>query len=210
MANFEWGQPIQFTRAAGKLEPEALLENEIDCSCLETASSILNSRKQLEQIKSNFNAGLRNLFGQTNEEGSTKDTRNLNAHRQASILPNSGLVTLTAGKWNRPSENGRGHDDYFETVHGEKPKNRTSAEHWYSREIPTPPRTDIGESMELDATISHGKRWPKNILNRNEKSTQDFLTISLWRESNLREWRKIEIGHSVTISSEDRNFPVRD
>lgn len=107
-------------REKAKLEPEAL-QKEIDF-VLETASGYLTKEPTRADVKAVF-AGLRPLARP--KEGSTKTKEISRSHKV--ILSNSGLVTLTGGKWTTFRKMGEDTVDYFEQVTGEKSKESTSA-----------------------------------------------------------------------------------
>lgn len=103
-----------------KLEPEAM-KKEIDF-VLETASGYLTKEPTRADIKAVF-AGLRPLARP--KEGSTKTKEISRSHKV--ILSDSGLVTLTGGKWTTFRKMGEDTVGYFEQVTGEKPNTSTSA-----------------------------------------------------------------------------------
>lgn len=113
-------------RDKAKLEPEPL-QKEIDF-ILETAAAYLAKPPKRADVKSVF-AGLRPLARP--KEGSTKTKEISRSHKV--ILSDSGLVTLTGGKWTTFRKMGEDTVDYYTKVTGEK----------------------IGESRSLDLRI-HG------------------------------------------------------
>ncbi|WPR74492.1 glycerol-3-phosphate dehydrogenase/oxidase [Algoriphagus sp. NG3] len=123
-------------REKPKLEPEAL-QKEIDF-VLETAGGYLAKKPTRADVKSVF-AGLRPLARP--KEGSTKTKEISRSHKV--ILSESGLVTLTGGKWTTFRKMGEDTVEYFTQVTGEKLKksksldmkihgatNRVPAGHW--------------------------------------------------------------------------------
>jgi glycerol-3-phosphate dehydrogenase len=104
-----------------KLEPEAL-QKEIDF-VLETAAGYLTKEPTRADVKAVF-AGLRPLARP--KEGSTKTKEISRSHKV--ILSESGLITLTGGKWTTFRKMGEDTVDYFEQVTGEKPNASTSAD----------------------------------------------------------------------------------
>jgi glycerol-3-phosphate dehydrogenase len=108
-------------REKPKLEPEALQE-EIDF-VLETASGYLTRKPTRADVKAVY-AGLRPLARP--KEGSTKTREISRSHKV--ILSESGLVTLTGGKWTTFRKMGEDTVEYFERVTGVKPQESTSAE----------------------------------------------------------------------------------
>ncbi|MHA7129858.1 glycerol-3-phosphate dehydrogenase/oxidase [Algoriphagus namhaensis] len=107
-------------REKAKLEPEAL-QGEIDF-ILETAAGYLTKAPTRADVKAVF-AGLRPLARP--EEGSTKTKEISRSHKI--ILSDSGLVTLTGGKWTTFRRMGEDTLDYFEKVTSIKPAASTSA-----------------------------------------------------------------------------------
>ncbi|EAZ81379.1 glycerol-3-phosphate dehydrogenase/oxidase [Algoriphagus machipongonensis] len=101
-------------REKPKLEPEAL-KKEIDF-VLETAGGYLTKKPTRADVKAVF-AGLRPLARP--EEGSTKTKEISRSHKV--IISESGLVTLTGGKWTTFRKMGEDTVDYFEQITGEKP-----------------------------------------------------------------------------------------
>jgi glycerol-3-phosphate dehydrogenase len=108
-------------REKPKLEPEAL-QKEIDF-VLETASGYLTRKPTRADVKAVY-AGLRPLARP--KEGSTKTKEISRSHKI--ILSESGLVTLTGGKWTTFRKMGEDTVDYFEQVTGEKIKESASAD----------------------------------------------------------------------------------
>lgn len=106
-------------REKAKLEPEAL-QKEIDF-VLETAAGYLSRPPTRADVKSVF-AGLRPLARP--KEGSTKTKEISRSHKV--ILSDSGLVTLTGGKWTTFRKMGEDTVEYFTKVTGEKLKESKS------------------------------------------------------------------------------------
>ncbi len=106
-------------REKPKLEPEAL-QKEIDF-VLETAAGYLARNPTRADVKSVF-AGLRPLARP--KEGSTKTKEISRSHKV--ILSESGLVTLTGGKWTTFRKMGEDTVEYFTKVTGEKLKDSKS------------------------------------------------------------------------------------
>lgn len=107
-------------REKPKLEPEALQE-EIDF-VLETAAGYLTRKPTRADVKAVY-AGLRPLARP--EEGSTKTKEISRSHKI--IQSESGLITLTGGKWTTFRRMGEDTVDYFEKLTGIKPAESTSA-----------------------------------------------------------------------------------
>lgn len=106
-------------REKPKLEPEAL-QKEIDF-VLETAAGYLARNPTRADVKSVF-AGLRPLARP--KEGSTKTKEISRSHKV--ILSESGLVTLTGGKWTTFRKMGEDTVEYYTKVTGEKLKESKS------------------------------------------------------------------------------------
>ncbi|REG92105.1 glycerol-3-phosphate dehydrogenase/oxidase [Algoriphagus antarcticus] len=106
-------------REKPKLEPEAL-QKEIDF-VLETASGYLAKKPTRADVRSVY-AGLRPLARP--KEGSTKTKEISRSHKV--ILSESGLVTLTGGKWTTFRKMGEDTVEYFSKVTGEKLKESKS------------------------------------------------------------------------------------
>lgn len=118
-------------REKAKLEPEAL-QKEIDF-VLETASGYLTRKPTRADVKAVF-AGLRPLARP--KEGSTKTKEISRSHKV--ILSESGLVTITGGKWTTFRKMGEDTVDYFSKVTGLKLPDSKSQDillHGYSKEI---------------------------------------------------------------------------
>ncbi|TNF39404.1 MAG: glycerol-3-phosphate dehydrogenase/oxidase [Cytophagales bacterium] len=118
-------------REKAKLEPEAL-QKEIDF-VLETASGYLTRKPTREDVKAVF-AGLRPLARP--KEGSTKTKEISRSHKV--ILSESGLVSITGGKWTTFRKMGEDTVDYFPKVTGLNLPDSKSQDillHGYSKEI---------------------------------------------------------------------------
>lgn len=118
-------------REKPKLEPEAL-QKEIDF-VLETAGGYLTRKPTRADVKAVF-AGLRPLARP--QEGSTKTKEISRSHKV--IVSESGLVTLTGGKWTTFRKMGEDTVDHFQQVTGEKPGASTSLDmkiHGYSEQL---------------------------------------------------------------------------
>lgn len=100
-------------REKPKLEPEAL-QTEIDF-VLETAGGYLTRKPTRDDVKSVY-AGLRPLARP--KEGSTKTKEISRSHKV--IVSESGLVTLTGGKWTTFRKMGEDTVAYFTQITGEK------------------------------------------------------------------------------------------
>ncbi len=106
-------------REKAKLEPEALQE-EIDF-ILETAAGYLTKAPTRVDVKAVF-AGLRPLARPKDEGAKTKEI----SRSHKIIQSDSGLVTLTGGKWTTFRQMGEDTVDYFEKVTGiEHPKSES-------------------------------------------------------------------------------------
>jgi glycerol-3-phosphate dehydrogenase len=134
-------------REKPKLEPEAL-QKEIDF-VLETASGYLTKEPTRADVKSVF-AGLRPLARP--KEGSTKTKEISRSHKV--ILSQSGLVTLTGGKWTTFRKMGEDTVDYFEQVTGAKPNASTSADMKIQGNTTKPEKGHLGV-YGTDATAIH-------------------------------------------------------
>lgn len=120
-------------REKPKLEPEAL-QKEIDF-VLETAGGYLTRKPTRDDVKAVF-AGLRPLARP--KEGSTKTKEISRSHKV--IVSESGLVTLTGGKWTTFRKMGEDTVDYFQQVTGESPAASNSLDmkiHGYTDSLPS-------------------------------------------------------------------------
>ncbi|WP_296704622.1 glycerol-3-phosphate dehydrogenase/oxidase [Algoriphagus sp.] len=106
-------------REKPRLEPEAL-QKEIDF-VLETAGGYLTRKPTRSDVKAVF-AGLRPLARP--KEGSTKTKEISRSHKV--IVSDSGLVTLTGGKWTTFRKMGEDTVDYFKQITGESPASSNS------------------------------------------------------------------------------------
>ncbi|GAB3228275.1 glycerol-3-phosphate dehydrogenase/oxidase [Algoriphagus aestuariicola] len=119
-------------REKAKLEPEAL-QKEIDF-VLETASGYLKRKPTRSDVKAVF-AGLRPLARP--KEGSTKTKEISRSHKV--IVSESGLVSLTGGKWTTFRKMGEDTLEYFPQVTGIKMARSTSKDillHGFTKAIP--------------------------------------------------------------------------
>lgn len=120
-------------REKPKLEPEAL-QKEIDF-VLETAGGYLTRKPTRNDVKAVF-AGLRPLARP--QEGSTKTKEISRSHKV--IISDSGLVTLTGGKWTTFRKMGEDTVDYFQQITGEKPASSNSLDmkiHGFTKQLPS-------------------------------------------------------------------------
>ncbi len=120
-------------REKPKLEPEAL-QKEIDF-VLETAGGYLTRKPTRADVKAVF-AGLRPLARP--QEGSTKTKEISRSHKV--IISDSGLVTLTGGKWTTFRKMGEDTIDYFQQITGENPAPSNSLDmkiHGYTDQLPS-------------------------------------------------------------------------
>ncbi len=119
-------------REKPKLEPEAL-QREIDF-VLETASGYLTKKPTRNDVRSVF-AGLRPLARP--KEGSTKTKEISRSHK---VIPSdSGLITITGGKWTTFRKMGEDTVRYFTQITGERLEKSTSAMmkiHGYTTQLP--------------------------------------------------------------------------
>ena len=147
-------------REKPKLEPEAL-QKEIDF-VLETASGYLTKEPSRADVKSVF-AGLRPLARP--KEGSTKTKEISRSHKV--ILSDSGLVTLTGGKWTTFRKMGEDTVEYFEQVTGEKAKKSTSAEMKIQGNTNTPEAGHWGiygsDAKAIKALAEEHPEWKEKI-----------------------------------------------
>ncbi|WP_338222763.1 glycerol-3-phosphate dehydrogenase/oxidase [Algoriphagus confluentis] len=120
-------------REKPKLEPEAL-QKEIEF-VIETASGYLTRKPTREDVKAVF-AGLRPLARP--KEGSTKTKEISRSHKV--ILSESGLVSITGGKWTTFRKMGEDTVDYYSKVTGLKVPDSKSQDillYGYTRDIPS-------------------------------------------------------------------------
>lgn len=147
-------------REKAKLEPEALQE-EIDF-VLETAAGYLSKEPTRADVKAVY-AGLRPLARP--KEGSTKTKEISRSHKV--ILSESGLVTLTGGKWTTFRKMGEDTVDYFEQVTGEKPQESTSAEMKIrgNTTVPEPGHWGIygSDAKAIQALAENHPAWQEKI-----------------------------------------------
>ena len=140
-------------RQKAKLEPEAL-KSEIDF-VLETAAGYLTRKPSREDVKAVF-AGLRPLARP--KEGSTKTKEISRSHKV--ILSESGLVTITGGKWTTFRRMGEDTVEYFPKVTGEKLPDSQSKEillHGYTKDIPEGHWGVYGSNASLIQKIAQDK-----------------------------------------------------
>lgn len=119
-------------REKPKLEPEAL-QKEIDF-VLETAGGYLTRKPSRADVKAVF-AGLRPLARP--KEGSTKTKEISRSHKV--IVSESGLVSITGGKWTTFRKMGEDTVEYFPKVTGETLASSTSKDillHGFTKAIP--------------------------------------------------------------------------
>jgi len=119
-------------REKAKLEPEAL-QKEIDF-VLETAAGYLTRKPTRADVKSVF-AGLRPLARP--KEGSTKTKEISRSHKV--FVSESGLVTLTGGKWTTFRKMGEDTVEYFPKITGKSMDNSRSKDillHGFTKVIP--------------------------------------------------------------------------
>lgn len=119
-------------REKAKLEPEAL-QKEIDF-VLETAGGYLTRKPTRDDVKSVF-AGLRPLARP--KEGSTKTKEISRSHKV--IVSDSGLVTLTGGKWTTFRKMGEDTVEYFPKITGgtlEPSRSKDILLHGFTKNIP--------------------------------------------------------------------------
>lgn len=119
-------------REKAKLEPEAL-QKEIDF-VLETAAGYLTRKPTRADVKAVF-AGLRPLARP--KEGSTKTKEISRSHKV--IVSESGLVSLTGGKWTTFRKMGEDTLEYYPKVTGLKMADSTSKDillHGFTKSIP--------------------------------------------------------------------------
>jgi len=119
-------------REKAKLEPEAL-QKEIDF-VLETAAGYLTRKPTREDVRAVF-AGLRPLARP--KEGSTKTKEISRSHKV--IVSESGLVSITGGKWTTFRKMGEDTVDYFKQVTGQPLAESRSKDillHGYTKALP--------------------------------------------------------------------------
>lgn len=131
-------------REKAKLEPEAL-QKEIDF-VLETASGYLTKKPTRADVKAVF-AGLRPLARP--QEGSTKTKEISRSHKV--IVSESGLVTLTGGKWTTFRKMGEDTVNYFTRITGQNlslSKSLDQKIHGYTTKIPSGHWSTYGSDAE--------------------------------------------------------------
>jgi glycerol-3-phosphate dehydrogenase len=119
-------------REKAKLEPEAL-QKEIDF-VLETAAGYLTKKPTRADVKAVF-AGLRPLARP--KEGSTKTKEISRSHKV--IVSESGLVSITGGKWTTFRKMGEDTVEYFPQITGQTMGSSRSKDillHGYTKEVP--------------------------------------------------------------------------
>lgn len=132
-------------REKAKLEPEAL-QKEIDF-VLETAAGYLTRKPTRADVKAVF-AGLRPLARP--KEGSTKTKEISRSHKV--IISESGLVSLTGGKWTTFRKMGEDTIDYYPKVTGQKLSPSTSKDillHGFTKAIPEGHWSVYGSNAKL-------------------------------------------------------------
>ncbi len=147
-------------REKPKLEPEAL-QKEIDF-VLETAAGYLAKKPTRADVKSVF-AGLRPLARP--KEGSTKTKEISRSHKV--ILSESGLVTLTGGKWTTFRKMGEDTVEYFTQVTGEKLKKSKSLDmkiHGATNRVPAGHWGIYGfDAQPIQDLIRENEAWKKKL-----------------------------------------------
>ena len=136
-------------REKPKLEPEAL-QKEINF-VLETASAYLHKKPTREDVKAVF-AGLRPLARP--KEGSTKTKEISRSHKI--IISESGLVSITGGKWTTFRKMGEDTVATFTKITGEalaESKSKDILLHGYTKEIPSGHWGVYGSDAELIQVI---------------------------------------------------------
>jgi glycerol-3-phosphate dehydrogenase len=147
-------------REKAKLEPEAL-QQEIDF-VLETAGGYLTKKPSREDVIAVF-AGLRPLARP--KEGSTKTKEISRSHKI--IRSQSGLVSLTGGKWTTYRKMGEDTVAYFTRISGQTlPKSNTSTQkiHGWTASIPAGHWGIYGSDAEkIKALASQNPSWQERI-----------------------------------------------
>jgi glycerol-3-phosphate dehydrogenase len=147
-------------REKAKLEPEAL-QKEIDF-VLETASGYLTKKPTREDVKAVF-AGLRPLARP--KEGSTKTKEISRSHKV--IISDSGLVTLTGGKWTTFRKMGEDTVNYFSQITGQKLGTSKSLDqkiHGFTNEIPSGHWSIYGsDAFKIQQLAKDNPEWSKPI-----------------------------------------------
>jgi glycerol-3-phosphate dehydrogenase len=147
-------------REKAKLEPEAL-QQEIDF-VLETAGGYLTKKPSREDVIAVF-AGLRPLARP--KEGSTKTKEISRSHKI--ILSQSGLVSLTGGKWTTYRKMGEDTVAYFTRITGlALPKSNTSTQkiHGWTASLPAGHWSIYGSDAEkIKALANQNPRWQERI-----------------------------------------------
>lgn len=147
-------------REKPKLEPEAL-EKEIDF-VLDTAAGYLAKTPTRADVKSVY-AGLRPLARP--KEGSTKTKEISRSHKV--ILSESGLVTLTGGKWTTFRKMGEDTVAYFTKVTGEKLKESKSLDmkiHGATSDIPVGHWGVYGfDAKPIQELLNENKAWEAKL-----------------------------------------------
>ncbi|PZV78062.1 glycerol-3-phosphate dehydrogenase [Algoriphagus aquaeductus] len=147
-------------REKAKLEPEAL-QREIDF-VLETASGYLTKKPSRADVKAVF-AGLRPLARP--KEGSTKTKEISRSHKV--IVSQSGLVTLTGGKWTTYRKMGEDTVDYFTQITGQKlnpSKSLNQKIHGFTTEIPSGHWSVYGsDAVKIQQLAKENPEWSEPI-----------------------------------------------
>jgi glycerol-3-phosphate dehydrogenase len=154
-------------REKAKLEPEAL-QKEIDF-VLETAAGYLSRKPTREDVKAVY-AGLRPLARP--KEGSTKTKEISRSHKV--IVSDSGLVSLTGGKWTTFRKMGEDTVEYFPQITGMALAPSTSKDillHGFTKAVPEGHWGIYGSNAALIQDLA---RIDSNLL---EKIHPDFPNI---------------------------------
>jgi glycerol-3-phosphate dehydrogenase len=147
-------------REKAKLEPEAL-QKEIDF-VLETASGYLTKKPTREDVKAVF-AGLRPLARP--KEGSTKTKEISRSHKV--IISESGLVTLTGGKWTTFRKMGEDTVNYFTQITGQSLASSKSLDqkiHGFTTQIPLGHWSTYGsDAAKIKQLAAENPEWDQSI-----------------------------------------------
>jgi glycerol-3-phosphate dehydrogenase len=147
-------------REKAKLEPEALQQG-IDF-VLETAGGYLTKKPSRADVIAVF-AGLRPLARP--KEGSTKTKEISRSHKI--ILSQSGLVSLTGGKWTTYRKMGEDTVSFFTRITGQVlPKSKTSTQkiHGWTATLPAGHWSIYGSDAEkIKALVNRNPNWQERI-----------------------------------------------
>ena len=169
-------------REKAKLEPEAL-QKEIDF-VLETAAAYLTRKPTRADVKSVF-AGLRPLARP--KEGSTKTKEISRSHKV--IVSESGLVTLTGGKWTTFRKMGEDTVEYFAKVTGmemEASRSKDILLHGFTKSIPKGHWSVYGSDARLIQELAAGDAKVAELVHPNFPNIMAEVAWSVRNEMALK------------------------